>query len=176
MRVGGIVVACLLASGSAVADPAAEPEQHAMCLLGSRGATCTTILLAELDGRYGQGRVFQATAEAGLLVNKGPIAFGASAGVLGWSHGLHGDADYEQEGGFVIEARGRLWLGDNTGFDLGIGGGNAGGVADVALEYHDIIGISAGVLAYDLAGSTRLSANVGLRLSLGALVALAAHR
>lgn len=176
MRALGIIVSCLLASGGAAADPAGEPEQHAMCLLGSRGATCTTILLAEVDGRYGQGRVFQATAEAGLLVNRGPLAWGASAGVLDWNHGLHGDRDYEQELGFVIEARGRLWLGDNTGLDLGVGGGNVGGVADVALEYHDIIGISAGALAYDLAGSTKLSANVGLRLGVGALVALAAHR
>lgn len=170
---GWLVLVVIAVSAVAAADPAGEPEQHAVCLLGNRGPSCTTVLLAEVDGRYGQHRVFAVTAQAGLLVNSGAVAWGLSAGVLDWSRGASGDQDHLERIGVVAELRGRLWLGDRTGLDVGLGGGNVGGVADVALEYRDIIGISAGGLLYSDGNTTGVSANVGLRLSLWALLAIA---
>jgi hypothetical protein len=157
----------------AMADPSGEPEQHAVCLLGNRGPSCTTVLLAEVDVRYGQDHVVMATAQAGLLVNRGDrLALGLSAGVLDWNRGAPGDADHVERFGVVVEGRGRLWVGDFTGLDLDVGAGNVGAIAGVALEYHDIIGISAGALAYNDGHTTAISANVGLRLSVWALLAL----
>jgi hypothetical protein len=160
----------------AAADPQGEPEQHAVCLLGHRGNTCTTIVVGEIDVRYATGNILVASAQAGLLVNRGDsFAFGVSGGVLDWDRGSSGDPDHLQKLGFVAELRGRWWLGDRTGLDLDVGGGNIGGIGGLALEYHDIIALAAGGLLYDDGSTTKLAATIGVRFTVWGVVAAAAH-
>ena len=168
-----VVVAVMgLAPAIARADPPAQPENHPLCALGERGQACSTILITELDLQGGGGPFFQANAEAGLLINAGQLhAFGLAGGITSWQRG-DSDATRVKKTGFVIEARYRFWLGDRVGLDFGAGGGDTGAVADVALEYHDIVGVVGGYL-YD--GSTASAASIGIRVSLLAVLAAAAH-
>jgi hypothetical protein len=104
------------------------------------------------------------TFDVGFLINEGRHrAWGLTYGALGYEATDPHGATYMKSRG-AGKARLRQWLGDDVAFDLVAGGGRFGGVGEIALEYRDIIALSAGVNTFPTATGHDLAANVGVRL------------
>jgi hypothetical protein len=108
------------------------------------------------------------TLDVGLLINQGTDqAFGATIGALGIG----------EQSGWNVKARYRRWLVDYVGLDFAVGGGvygdyvykRRGGTAEVALQFGDVIAVTAGVNTYtpraiEPMQGRRLVATAGVRL------------
>jgi hypothetical protein len=102
--------------------------------------------------------------DVGFLVNEGRHrAWGLTYGVLGYQAPDPYGGQYVTSRG-AGKARFRQWLDDDVAFDVGVGGGRFGGVGEIALEYRDIIALSAGVNTVPTATGHDVAANVGVRL------------
>jgi hypothetical protein len=147
----------------------APPEEKALCIEGKRAPFCTAIMMFEMNVRF--GTTATGSFDMGVLGNTGAHGFGL---LVGWEVVEHknnfGDTDSTAYG--VIKGRYRRWLGDDTGIDFSVGAGRFGGVAEVALQYRDIIAITAGANTFPIDDTYRYGANIGVRLGSEAVLAL----
>ena len=149
------------------AAPPVEKGPSALCFDGKR-SECKSIGLIEAGYRGGVSQV--STFDVGVIFNYRNHAFGATVGWVAYEHRLAPGKTIEAS--FVPKARYRRWLSNEIGVDVGVGGGSFGVNGEVAIEWRDIIAISAGSNTFPVEMGRGLSGTVGVRVGAKGLLAL----
>jgi len=158
----------------AVAQPEQPPPKHynLICFEGTP-YDCGSVVLLEIAGRWGSADAW--TIDAGLLINAGPYALGATFGGLAYDT----EGNPTGEGSAMYKARFRRYLGDD-GFavDLGLGYGDHVETAELAIGIRDLIAVTAGAQTVRNDPDRDYGMNVGVRIgaeTIGFLVEVVLH-
>ncbi len=156
------------------APPPRAPRRHynMICFEG-RPYECGSVIVLEIAGRWGSVDAW--TIDAGLLINAGPYALGATFGGIAYDT----EGNPTGEGSAMYKARFRRYLGDD-GFaiDLGLGYGDRVETAEVALGIRDLIAVTASAQTVRDDPDRDYGMNVGVRIgaeTIGLLVEIVLH-
>lgn len=149
-------VSCVL-----VTSAAAEP--YPVCMFGKRIDACQAVFLLEGGFRVGTSTTF--TLDTGGLYNvTDTSAVGLTIGGLTYSGPPDELGETQAQWELVGKARYRYWVDEELAFDLAVGGGRNGPVAELAFEAGDVVAFYAGVDRFPTVGGHEWAANAGIRL------------